>query len=397
MSVKPLRILYNHRTRSRDGQSVHIDELIEALRAEGHKVTVVGPHRIDAMSQGIERDLLPKAIYELAELAFSVVEFVQLYIQGRKTRPDFIYQRANIHMLGAAWAARLLKTRLFVEVNAPLTREREKHPGLAWPKLARWSEYSLWRQATMILPVTEVLAQEVINAGVPRDRVSVVANGVDPGRFRRQERELAKIPAGLQDRLILGFVGYVREWHGLEHVIDLLANDARLSKGHLVVVGDGPARPALAARAHRLGVSERVFFTGVVARDDVAKIAAAFDIALQPEVTPYASPLKLFEYMAMGHAIVAPDSANIREVLSHGQDALLFAPQNSWAFAEAVARLAEDSELRQALGAGAAKNIEEKNRTWRANARRIAALASSVPHDVPMNEAMVPAADARPA
>src|SRR4051812_16105491 len=114
MSVKPLRILYNHRTRSRDGQSVHIDELIEALRAEGHKVTVVGPQRIDAMSHGIERDLLPKAIYELAELAFSLVEFAQLYIQGRKTKPNLIYQRANIHMLGAAWAARLLKTRLFV-------------------------------------------------------------------------------------------------------------------------------------------------------------------------------------------------------------------------------------------------------------------------------------------
>jgi glycosyltransferase involved in cell wall biosynthesis len=397
MSGRPLRILYNHRTRARDGQSVHIDELIEALRAEGHTVTIVGPSRIDAMSHGIERDLLPKPIYELAELAFSAIEFLQLYMAGRKAKPDLIYQRANIHMLGAAWAAKLWGTRLFVEVNAPLTRERQKSPGLAWPKLARWSEHYLWREATMVLAVTETLAQEVAAAGVPRDRLSVIANGVDPRRFQRQERDLAKTVAGLKDRLILGFVGYVREWHGLEHVIDLLAGDGRLCDGHLVVVGDGPARPALMARAHRLGIAHRVFFTGVVARDDVARLASTFDIALQPEVTSYASPLKLFEYMAMGHAIVAPDSANIREVLSHGEDALLFAPENPLAFAEAVARFAADPQLRQDLGARAAKNIEVKNRTWRANACRIAALAAQTPQAAPLKEVMVTATNAEPA
>jgi glycosyltransferase involved in cell wall biosynthesis len=95
----------------------------------------------------------------------------------------------------------------------------------------------------------------------------------------------------------------------------------------------------------------------------------------------------------MGHAIVAPDSANIREVLSHGDDALLFVPGNPQAFAEAVARLAADPELRRELGTRAAKNIEAKSRTWRANARRIAALASKAPHTVRANDAMVPNAE----
>src|SRR3954471_444624 len=131
--TETLRILYNHRTRARDGQSVHIDELIDALRAEGHQVTVVAPPRIDAMSHGIERDILPKAIYEIAELAFSAVEFVQLYFAARKTKPHVIYQRANIHMLGAVWVAKLLGLNLFVEVNAPLARERGSNCGFAWP------------------------------------------------------------------------------------------------------------------------------------------------------------------------------------------------------------------------------------------------------------------------
>ena len=372
---RPLRILYNHRTRARDGQSVHIDELIGAFRAEGHEVTVVGPQRVDAMSHGIERDLLPKAIYELAELAYSGLELIQLCLAGRKVRPDFIYQRANVHMLGACWAARILGTPLILEVNSPLAQERGKLRGWSWPALARWSEHYLWRHADLVLPVTEVLAQRVAEAGVGRNKLAVIPNGVNPDRFQRQEKRQAKIVAGLKERLILGFVGYVREWHGLEHVIDLLATDNRLAAGHLIVVGDGPACPALAARADRLGISDRVFFTGVVPRDDVANLVATFDIAVQPEVTAYASPLKLFEYMVMAHAIVAPDSANIREVLSHDENALLFEPGNPQAIAEAVARLAADPDLRQRLGEQAARDIKEKNLTWRANTRRIAVLA----------------------
>jgi glycosyltransferase involved in cell wall biosynthesis len=373
---KSLHILYNHRTRARDGQSVHIDDLIEAFRAEGHTVKIVAPARTDAMSHGIERDIFPKAIYELMEFCFSIIEFFQIFVAVRRKKPDFIYQRANLHMLGAVWAAKLLGIRLFVEVNAPLARERGKSPGLAWPKLARLSEHHLWRHASMVLPVTEVLAQEVAAAGVPRNRIAVVANGVNPDRFRPNDREHVRAAAGLKGRLILGFVGYVREWHGLEHVIELLATDARLGNGHLVIVGDGPARPALTTKAHRLGVADRVFFTGVITRDDVAKVATTFDIALQPDVTPYASPLKLFEYMAMGHAIVAPDLPNIREVLSHDEDAILFAPGDAKAFSEAVARLAQNADLRRRLGLQAMRNIAVNDRTWRANARRIAAMAS---------------------
>src|SRR5665213_1474718 len=95
---KPLTILYHHRTRSRDGQSVHIDEFVQALRAEGHRVVIVEPNRIDATKQGLEKAILPKFAYELAELAFSAAEFVKLVRAARKIRPDALYQRANLFM-----------------------------------------------------------------------------------------------------------------------------------------------------------------------------------------------------------------------------------------------------------------------------------------------------------
>src|SRR5262249_27488858 len=106
------------------------------------------------------------------------------------------------------------------------------------------------------------------------------------------------------------------------------------------------------------------------------------DIALQPEVTPYASPLKLFEYMALGRAIVAPDAENIREILEDKVDGLLFAPGDIEALSDAIRRFASDDELRLRLGSAARRKIKSRNLTWRGNAERVAALAADlVRHD----------------
>jgi glycosyltransferase involved in cell wall biosynthesis len=102
---------------------------------------------------------------------------------------------------------------------------------------------------------------------------------------------------------------------------------------------------------------------------------ASFDIALQPDVVPYASPLKLFEYMAMGCAIVAPDSDNIREILAHEQDALLFDHRRPETFGQAVQRLIDEPQLRERLGKGARATLERKNRTWRHNAEMTLQIA----------------------
>ena len=101
---------------------------------------------------------------------------------------------------------------------------------------------------------------------------------------------------------------------------------------------------------------------------------SAFDVALQPDVVDYASPLKLFEYLALGRAIVAPDRPNIREVLENGKNSLLFDPAVPGALTESVERLCVDTELRYSLGEAARSTIEEKGFTWENNARRVETL-----------------------
>jgi glycosyltransferase involved in cell wall biosynthesis len=172
----------------------------------------------------------------------------------------------------------------------------------------------------------------------------------------------------------MGFVGFVRDWHGLDAVLDAMAADPMPLE--LTIVGDGPARAALEAQAARLHLGARVRFLGLVPHEDVPALVSEFAIALQPRVNDYSSPLKVFEYMAAGCAIVAPDQPNIREILTDGVTALLFDPSDPDAMWDSVRRLAIDPALRQRLGS-AARHKALNSYTWVGNARRVVELTEA--------------------
>ncbi len=373
-----MKILFHHRIRSKDGQYVHLSELVHAFRENGHEVLLVGPEVIDTEPFGSDggyvdtlRKALPNWINELLELAYSLVAYPRLRKAIRSFRPDFIYERYNLFSPVGVWLARRYCIPSALEINGPLYEERRDQNGIALHSVAQWSQRYAWRTADLLLPVSAVLAGIVVDQGGPRERILVVANAVDTTRFEATDPGDAKNALGLEGRLVLGFVGFVRSWHGVDRVIRLLATERLPPQAHLLIVGDGPARAELEELAAALGVSERITFTGVVGRDEVMRWLAAFDIALQPAVTPYASPLKVIEYLAMGKAIVAPDQPNIRELLTHGQNGWLFPVDDPDGCAEALCLLANDPDERERIGAAARATVSARSLSWQENARRI--------------------------
>lgn len=380
-----MQILYHHRTASRDGQAVHIDEIIAALRDLGHQVTIVAPASQDDQDLGASvgwiarvRALLPKALYELLELAYSFHAYRKLAKAVRAHQPDVIYERYNLYMVAGIWIKRRFGLPLLLEINSPLAAERAAHGGLALPGLAKRIEAWTWRGADAVLPVTQVLAQEIQAAGVPSNRIHVIPNGINPANFSVDDATRASTRAAfeLQDRLVLGFTGFIRAWHGLDRVVRWMGEqrDADAIKHHLLVVGDGPEREPLQQLARELALEDRITFTGLMPRARIPALVATFDIALQPAVVPYASPLKLFEYLALGRTVIAPRQPNLEEILQDGTNARLFDPSDPNALAHGLSELASDSELRERLGAGARATIEQRGLTWPDNARRIVAL-----------------------
>jgi len=376
-----MKILYHQRTASKTGQSVHIEELVAAFEKLDHSVTMTKSARDKVQKIGNKNKIIsffkkyiPVEVYELAELAYSLVEFWRLRRDLLDLKPHVLYQRYNLFMLSGLLLKKVYGIPFFLEVNSPLLEERSQYNRLKLRRLARWTQEQAWRGADMTFPVSKALAKYLRGAGVPDERITVMHNGINEDRFYKDfDRSAEKAKLGLQNRIVLGFSGFIHEWHRLDMVLDAMAQATHFPI-HLIVVGDGTPRPQLEAKAKQLGLSDRLTFTGVVERKLMPAYISTFDIAIQSGVTDYASPLKLFEYMALECAIVAPRSPSIEEILTDNHDALLFTPNNSESLTAQIMKLCASEELRLRLGAGAKQTLIEQDYTWLGNARRIAAL-----------------------
>ena len=384
-----MKILYSHRTQSADGQWVHISELTQALTAQGCDVFMAGPSsnarqakatggaRKESQKQTLARSLLPAPIYEAAEYGYSLLGYWRLLRQALGQEPDVLYERYNLFYHAGAWLKRETGLPFILEVNAPLVEERSRHGDLFWMSFARQSENSIWRTADKILCVSEPLAERVRAVGVENEKVVVVPNGVDAPFLELQDRDETRRQLGLEGKTVLGFSGFIRAWHGVDRIIEFLARQQR-DDLHALIVGDGPARPELEAQARALGVAEQVTFAGVVAREEMPAMIAAFDIALQPASVSYASPLKLFEYMAQAKAVIAPDQPNIREILADNDTAILFAPESNEAFDNALTALLNDQALQSRLGVAAREELIKRDLTWSGAAAQVKSIAEEL-------------------
>ena len=381
-----MKILYHHRVASKDGQYVHIKEIVNALRKLGHEVIMAEPASINKKSFGESsglvkniRTLLPGFIHELIEFLYCFLDYFKLVRLIRKHKPDCIYERYNLFFPSGIWAKKRFRLPLLLEVNAPLYEERSQHDSIQLDKLADWTERYSWNNADYVLPVTGVLAKKIIEKGVRNDKVVVIHNGINRDKFpadldktdRLVQEVLGKYR--IRDRLVLGFTGFVRSWHRLDRVLDVIAEN-RSENWHLLLVGDGPARAELEDKAAALNIADRMTITGVVDRRDIPAYVATFDVALQPDVVDYASPLKLFEYLALGKAILAPNRENIREILTDNENALLFDPADRNEFSRQLSRLCCSNDAREELGQRAFETIEAQNLYWEHNAEIIVSL-----------------------
>jgi glycosyltransferase involved in cell wall biosynthesis len=376
-----MKILYHHRIASKDGQYVHIEEIINALTELGHEIIVIAPESTDAKSFGESsslvkriRQLLPDSLHEVVEFLYCFWDFLKISIAVLKHRPDVIYERYNLFFPSGIWAKKLFNIPLLLEVNSPLLAERAEHGGLSLSRLAKWSETYCWNNADYLLPVTGVLGRIIESSGADASKIVVIPNGVNKKNFYEVEKNAETCrQLNLHGKLVLGFVGFVREWHGLERVVDVLKKHED-KPWVMLVVGDGPALKGVQHRAQALGIEDKLITTGVVDRANVSSYMSCFDIALQPDVVAYASPLKLFEYLALSKPVLAPDTENIREILDNEQNGLLFDPENNEDFSNKLEALCLSDELRNRLGAGAAVLVEDRQLYWRANADKIVEL-----------------------
>ena len=386
-----MKILYHHRTQAEDGQAVHVRSLIGAFRDLGHEVReealvpkteTEAPALSGAPTKKGALSLLshvPGFVREIAEYGYSIPATRRLVRAQKEFGAKFLYERYAFGNLAGIRASEKLDLPMMLEVNSPMVHELTKTRGLAFPRKARRVEAEIFQGATRVSVVSEVLKGMVEEYGVPSERIVVNPNGVQMDLFENPDPIKARENLGIAQVTgpVLGFVGYYREWHRLDMVVEAL-NSEELRDAHLVLVGYGPAEESLRAAAERCNVADRLHFPGPRKHAEIPSILPAFDLGLVPAINAYASPLKLQEYMAAGLPSVAPDQPNLREVLTHGKDGLLFEPGNAAALVAALCELVGSESKRQQLGAAAKQTIIDKDLTWHGIARRVIQVAETL-------------------
>ncbi len=393
----------------RKGAAVHVRELVAAFIRAGHSVIVAAPvktkspweapatlrapllqvepgpesgaviEELEAFTQslGVSRTLPG----ELRRILYDLQLAAELNRRFQAEPPDFVYERASLYSTAGAELADAFGVPLLVETNAPLALEQAAYRGSELTALAAAAERRTLSRADAVLAVSAPLRDYAVSLGAARTRVHVVPNGVDARVFRPGPRDPALAARfGLNGGPVLGFVGGLRPWHGLEFLPPLLE---RLVVRHpdtcLVVVGDGPLRGELEHNLRVRGVFVNTTFTGSLPHEEVAALIRHFDAALAPYPEPsghtfYFSPLKIFEYMACAIPVVGAKIGQIAEVVCDGETGLLYPPGELDALTAACERVLADPPLRERLGRAAAEHVRSRY-TWDGNAAQVAALA----------------------
>jgi glycosyltransferase involved in cell wall biosynthesis len=320
---------------------------------------------------------------ELRRILYNKELFSQLKRRCKSERPDFIYERASLYSIAGVLLAREFNVPLILELNATLASEQASYRATSFGDLAAQAERWVLSQADAVVTVSSILRDHVVSLGVDPRRIHVMPNGVDPALFKpRQLDSKDRARWGLGEGRILGFVGGIRPWHGVK-VLPLLLERlvGRYRDLTLCIVGDGPLRGDLERELKDRNLVDNYVFTSSLPQEEVTRLIPHFDVALAPypklDHTFYFSPLKIFEYMACGVAVVAAGVGQIEEVIRHGETGLLYPPDDIDALVSACDRLLTNPALRQRLGQSASNEVRERY-TWDHNAARVIELARSL-------------------
>ena len=376
-----MKILYHFRTQGTGAEGVHIAGIAGAFEKLGHAVVFSSPGGVDPrpgaspFRSAEQRGLLarlaahaPGFVFELLEVTYNLVALLRHRALLARESFDLIYERHAFFLCSTAWLAEWRGIPLVVEVNELAGDERVRAKPWLTP-LARLSDRFTFERARLIVVVSPHLQRRIVAMGIAPEKVLVLPNAVSEAMLDAPADAAAvRARYDCEAAVVIGFVGWFVPWHRLDQ---LVAEFAALAKHHptarLMLVGDGDLKPALAAQAAQLGVADQVVFTSAVPHSEIADYVAAMDIAVVPHSNEYRSPIKLFEYMARGRAVLAPRVEPIESIICDGENGLLFEPSDPADLRRQLVCLIESASLRAWLGTCARETVRTRH-TWTKNA-----------------------------
>lgn len=367
------------------GSYGHTCYVAKELAALVDKFTCFMPARYALLDQlGLHQVVLPARGSQGDE--WEIVNATEHYYPILRTaleavRPGYIYERLCLGNFVGARLSRELQIPYIVEYNGSEIQMRKSFDGQGYQyeEFYQKAEEAAFKQATAITVVSEHVKTDLVKRGVDADKILVNPNGADVDEYApptEEDKRALRSELGFTDQhRIIGFTGTFGGWHGVEVLAAAIPQVCtRVPNARFLLIGDGALKPLIDEQVRQHGLEQLVRCAGWVPQKEGARLLKACDILVSPhhrhmKDSPFfGSPTKLFEYMAVGGAIVASDLEQIGQVLSPAlraselgasaiavstERAVLCTPGDVEEFVNGVCFAANNPELGSALGRNA--------------------------------------------
>ena len=302
-----------------------------------------------------------------------------------REKPDMMIARLETNVFSPLLQASHLRVPFIAEVDSPVTyeiRHYTQHYYLPYRLLERM-EMEFIMRAEMAYCVSNQLKQYFVKRGVPEWKLRVISNGADTRRFNPHVSGQTVIEKHLlKGNTVIGFVGSFHYWHGVYHLIELMDEMIRhYPKVVFLLVGEGgPLKNELYRYVAEKSLENQVVLTGLVDHEQIPAYINAMDIVLAPYPPLeffYYSPVKIYEYMACGRAVVSTEIGQIGELITHGKNGMLCTPGRTDEMFQILKQLMENVSLRRQIGRNAARLVASQH-TWRHKAKQLSDLIEKV-------------------
>ena len=317
----------------------------------------------------------------------TVDEYIDAYARriielAKDLRPAAIHAASNhLNGLAAIKAARTLGIPSIYEVRGvwEITKAslNEGYNETARYRMERNLENEACRNADHVITISEPVKEFIIENGVEEGRINVIPNGVDSSKIHALAKDTALMKS-LEistDAVVIGFIGSIVHYEGVDIILHAVAK--LKAKGRnivFVLIGDGKELENLKSLATELGIIDICRFTGRVQREEVDRYYSLVDIAPLPrrslQVTELVPPLKQYEAMAAGKAVIVSNVRALAATVLDGKTGLVMEENTVDGLATKMDEFILDKNKRKEFGDFAQK--------WVAEHRSIEAIGAKV-------------------
>jgi N-acetyl-alpha-D-glucosaminyl L-malate synthase BshA len=327
------------------GSGAVATELGIELADRGHEIHFISyaqPFRLDHFRERIFFHEVEMDQYPLFEHPpYSLALAVAIHDAARKQELDLVHVHYAIPHATSAWIAEeMLRGEQDLKIVTTLHGTDITLVGLH-PSFQAITQFSILKSSGLTCVSQFLKDRTVEDFSVPRERIRVIPNFVDPEIFRRNKEPCHRATLAPHGERIIMHISNFRAVKRIPDVVEVFARLAAEVPARLVLVGDGPERPRAVERAEELGVDDQLLFLGK--HQSVDELLACADLFLLPSKNE-SFGLAALEALSCGVPVIASRMGGLPEVVTHGETGFLFPMGNVEEMADAGLSLLKDPD-----------------------------------------------------